>query len=38
MSTEAGKIQGNLHTWGVEQVQSYQVPWGDYDLSDEDGP
>lgn len=37
MNTEAGKIQGNLHTWGVEEVQNYNVPWGNYDIKDEDG-
>ena len=38
MNTEAGKIQGNLHTWGIEEVQYYQVPWGNYDVEDTDGP
>ncbi len=38
MATEAGKIQGNLHTWGVEEVQNYNVPWGNYAVKDEDGP
>ncbi|MGB5706642.1 MAG: hypothetical protein WBM41_07405, partial [Arenicellales bacterium] len=38
MNTEAGKIQGNLHTWGIPEVQSYKVPWGNYDVVDEDGP
>ncbi len=38
MNTEAGKIQGNLHTWGVHEVQHYNVPWGNYDVKDEDGP
>jgi len=38
MNTEAGKIQGNLHTWGIEEVQNYNVPWGNYDVKDEDGP
>lgn len=37
MNTEAGKIQGNLHTWGIEEVQNYQVPWGNYAVADEDG-
>jgi hypothetical protein len=37
MNTEAGKIQGNLHTWGVEEVQNYNVPWGNYEVKDEDG-
>ncbi len=38
MTTEAGKIQGNLHTWGIEDVQDYRVPWGNYDVTDTDGP
>lgn len=38
MNTEAGKIQGNLHTWGIEEVMDYSVPWGNYDIKDEDGP
>lgn len=37
MTTEAGKISGNLHTWGVEEVQNYKVPWGNYDIEDTDG-
>ena len=37
MNTEAGKIQGNLHTWGIKEVQNYNVPWGNYDIKDEDG-
>ena len=37
MNTEAGKIQGNLHTWGIPEVQNYQVPWGNYDVTDDDG-
>ena len=38
MNTEAGKIQGNLHTWGIKEVQNYKVPWGNYDVKDGDGP
>ncbi len=38
MNTEAGKIQGNLHTFGIREVQNYKVPWGNYDVKDEDGP
>ena len=38
MNTEAGKIQGNLHTWGVEETRNYNVPWGNYDVEDTDGP
>jgi Cytochrome c554 and c-prime len=37
MNTEAGKIQGNLHTWGIPEVQNYKVPWGNYDVKDSDG-
>ena len=37
MNTEAGKIQGNLHTWGIPEVQYYKVPWGNYDVKDGDG-
>ena len=37
MNTEAGKIQGNLVTWGFEEVQDYNVPWGNYDVKDTDG-
>ncbi len=38
MNTEAGKIQGNLHTWGIPEVQNHKVPWGNYDVKDGDGP
>ena len=38
MNTEAGKIQGNLHTWGIPEVQNHKVPWGNYDVKDTDGP
>ncbi len=38
MNTEAGKIQGNLHTWGIKEVQNHKVPWGNYDVKDGDGP
>jgi len=38
MNTEAGKIQGNLHTWAIDEVQSYKVPWGNYAVEDTDGP
>jgi len=37
MNTEAGKIQGNLHTWGIPEVQNHKVPWGNYDVKDKDG-
>ncbi len=36
MNTEAGKIQGNLWSWGVQE--GMKVVWGNYDLKDEDGP
>jgi hypothetical protein len=36
MNTEAGKIQGNLVTWGFEEVQDHNVPWGNYDAEDID--
>ncbi len=36
MNTEAGKIQGNLHTWGVAEVQNHKVPWGNYAVEDTD--
>jgi len=36
MNTEAGKIQGNLWSWGVQEGR--KVVWGNYDLKDEDGP
>ncbi|MCF6173534.1 MAG: cytochrome C, partial [Campylobacteraceae bacterium] len=35
MATEAGKIQGNLHTFGSEDTQ--KVKFADYDVKDEDG-
>ena len=38
MNTEAGKIQGNLHTWGIPEVMNHKVPWGNYDVEDTDGP
>ncbi|RTZ75635.1 MAG: hypothetical protein DSZ00_01590 [Gammaproteobacteria bacterium] len=38
MNTEAGKIQGNLHTWGIKEVQNHRVPWGNYAVKDGDGP
>lgn len=38
MNTEAGKIQGNLHTFGLPEVMNYNVPWGNYDVDDPDGP
>ncbi len=38
MNTEAGKIQGNLHTWGLPEVMNHKVPWGNYAVKDGDGP
>ena len=35
MATEAGKIQGNLHSWGSENTQ--KVKFANYDVKDEDG-
>lgn len=37
MNTEAGKIQGNLHTWGIPEVMNHKVPWGNYAVDDPDG-
>ncbi len=37
MNTEATMIQGNLHTWGVQEVKDYSVPWGNYNIEDKDG-
>lgn len=37
MNTEAGKIQGNLATWGIPQVQGKPVVYGNYDIQDNDG-
>ncbi len=35
MATEAGKIQGNLHSWGTEPTK--KVKFANYDVKDEDG-
>jgi hypothetical protein len=35
MQTEAGKIQGNMFTWTVQE--DHKVVWGNYDLDDPDG-
>lgn len=35
MNTEAGKLQGNLWSWGLQD--DHKVVWGNYDLKDEDG-
>ena len=37
MNTEAGKIQGNLHTFGFKEVQFYKVPYGNHNVKDLDG-
>ncbi len=36
MNTEAGKLQGNLWSWGV--LDTHRSVYGNYDLVDEDGP
>ncbi len=36
MNTEAGKLQGNLWSWGL--LDDRKVIWGNYDLEDDDGP
>ncbi|MES9937222.1 MAG: multiheme c-type cytochrome, partial [Sedimenticola sp.] len=36
MNTEAGKLQGNMWSWGVQK--DMKVVWGNYDVIDEDGP
>ncbi len=38
MQTEAGKIAGNLHTWGLPEAQDGKVPYGNYAVTDTDGP
>jgi len=35
MNTEAGKLQGNLWSWGVQQDR--KAKWGNYSMKDEDG-
>ncbi|MBO83361.1 MAG: cytochrome C [Actinobacteria bacterium] len=35
MNTEAGKLQGNLWTWGL--AKDHEVIWGNYDIEDRDG-
>jgi len=35
MATEAGKIQGNLHSWGTEPQK--KTKFANYDVKDEDG-
>jgi hypothetical protein len=35
MMTEAGKIQGNFWSWGLQD--DMKVKWGNYDIVDEDG-
>ena len=36
MNTEAGKLQGNLWSWGVQGDR--KARWGNYTIQDEDGP
>ncbi len=36
MNTEAGKLQGNLWSWGV--IKGRRAVYANYDLKDEDGP
>ncbi len=36
MNTEAGKLQGNLWSWSVQK--DMKVVWGNYSLTDKDGP
>lgn len=36
MNTEAGKLQGNLWSWGV--IKGRRAIYGNYSLKDEDGP
>ncbi|MFQ5563117.1 MAG: cytochrome C [Parvularculaceae bacterium] len=38
MNTEAGKLQGNLWSWGLQNEYGHKVVWGNYDMQDEDGP
>ncbi len=38
MNTEAGKLQGNLWSWGLQAEHKYKAHYGNYDLKDEDGP
>jgi hypothetical protein len=35
MNTEAGKIQGNMFTWTIQE--DHKVVWGNYDIDDPDG-
>jgi len=37
MQTEAGKIQGNLHTWGYPETWDGRTPYGNYNVQDTDG-
>lgn len=38
MNTEAGKLQGNLWSWGLHNDTEYKAVYGNYDMTDEDGP
>ena len=35
MNTEAGKLQGNMWSWGLQK--DHKVVWGNYNIKDEDG-
>lgn len=37
MNTEAGKLQGNLWSWGLHNEYKHKVVWGNYTQKDEDG-
>ncbi len=38
MTTEAGKLQGNFWTWGLQEEFKFKAHWGNYDIKDTDGP
>ena len=38
MNTEAGKLQGNLWSWGLLNETKHKVVYGNYTIKDEDGP
>ena len=38
MSTEAGKLQGNLWSWAMHNENKHKVVWGNHDVKDTDGP
>ncbi len=37
MTTEAGKLQGNFWTWGLQNELKYKAHYGNFDIEDEDG-